>query len=82
MDVIVNKAAKKFLQQQFQEWYTNKICQQLNVGGETVLIDLRVSVVKPLGIKWMMKLYDYLKSRPEIVQNGFKGAGITDCLTN
>lgn len=58
MDVSVNKAAKNFLRQQFQEWYANKICEQLD--GE-VPVDLRLSVVKPLGAKWMMKLYDYLK---------------------
>lgn len=28
----------------------------------------------------MLKVYDYMKSNPEIIQNGFKGAGITDFL--
>ena len=55
MDFSVNKAAKKFLRQQFQDWYANKICEQLDGGGETVPINLILSVVKPLGAKWMMK---------------------------
>ena len=54
MDVSVNKAAKNFLRQQFQDWYASKICEG---GGETVPIDLRPSAVKPLGAKWMVKLY-------------------------
>ena len=82
LQLLGEQAAKNFLRQQFQDWYASKICKQLDGGGETVPIDLRLSVVKPLGAKWMVKLYDYLKSKPEIVQNGFKGAGITDCLTD
>ena len=30
----------------------------------------------------MIQLHDYLQSKPEIIRNGFKGAGIVDCLTN
>ena len=41
-----------------------------------------MSVVKPVGAKWMLKLYDYFKAHPEIIQNGFKGTGITDGLYN
>ena len=71
MDVSVNKATKNFLRQQFQDWYASKICEQLDGGGETVPIDLRLSVVKPLRARWMMKA---------IFQNEFKGAGITVLL--
>ena len=43
-------------------------------------VDLRLSIVKPLGARWIVKVYDYMKSNPEIIRNGFKGAGITDFL--
>ena len=46
-----------------------------------VLVDLRLSVVKPRGAQWMINLLDYLKSRPDVIR-GFKGAGIVDCLTD
>lgn len=39
-------------------------------------VDLRLSIVKPLGAQWMIALYDYFKSKPEIAKNGFKEAGI------
>ena len=78
MDINVNKAAKNFLRQQFQEWYANKIGEQLSDKEEMAPVDLKLSIMKPLGGRWMIKLYDYLKSKPEIIQNGFKGAGITD----
>ena len=38
-------------------------------------------MVKPLGAKWMMKLYDYFKTHPEIIQNGFRASGITEALS-
>ena len=81
LDVSVNKSAKTFLRQQFQEWYAQKICQQPSGETEKMPVDLKLSVMKPLGAHWMVKLYDYLKSKPEIIQNGFKGAGIKDFLT-
>ena len=43
-------------------------------------VDLKLSIMKPLGAQWMIKQYNYLKSKPDIVQNGFKGSGITDSL--
>ena len=43
-------------------------------------VNLKLSIMKPLGGQWMIKLYDYLKSKPEIIQKGFEGAGITDYL--
>ena len=33
-------------------------------------------MVKPLGAQWMIALYDYFQSKPEIAVNGFKEAGI------
>ena len=75
MDVSVNKAAKDFLCQRFREWYASQICQQIDEGDSSA-VDLRLNVVKPLGAQWMIQLYDYLKLHPEVIKNGFKGAGI------
>ena len=77
LDVSVNKSAKVFLRRQFQDWYSEQICQQLQRGDNAVQpVDLRMSITKPLGAKWMMGLYDYVKSKPEIIKNGFRQAGI------
>ena len=37
---------------------------------------LAMSVVKPLSVKWMIGVYDYMRTHPEIIKNGFKEAGI------
>ena len=38
-------------------------------------VDLRLSIVKPLGAQWMVKLYAYLKGKPDIIRNRFKEVG-------
>ena len=83
LDVSVNKPAKNFLRQQFHTWYAEQISQQLGekASAHAHPVDLRLSVVKPLGAQWMIKLYNYFKSKPEIIQNGFKAVGIVDCLS-
>ena len=80
LDLSINKAAKEFLRTEFKEWYAQELCSQLNEGKATEAIDLKLSVIKPLGAKWMVALHDHIKSNPDLVKNGFKEAGIFDCL--
>ena len=60
------------------------ICKQDIKSSEGIIIyytlDLRLSVMKPIGAQWMVKLYQYFKSKPEIITNGFKAAGIISIL--
>ena len=82
LDLSVNKAAKHFLRDQFQDWYARQISSAVQNNTEMKPVDLKLSIVKPLGAQWMIKLYNHLKSHPEIIQNGFRAAGITECLKN
>ena len=83
LDISVNKSIKVFLRQEFQNWYSDRLCAQLQ-GGESnpEPIDLKLSSVKPLGAQWMIKAHDHIRSHPEIVVNGFKGSGIYNCINN
>ena len=78
LDLSVNKPAKCFLRGKFEEWYSEKVCSQLSKGTETPVqpVDLRLSVVKPLGAKWMIQLFDHFKAHPDVIKNGFRAAGI------
>ena len=82
LNVSVNKAAKELLRQKFHDWYAQKICAQLEEEQPIVPVDLRLSVVKAVGAKWMIELYDCFKAKPEIIVSGFKGAGIVDYLAS
>jgi len=58
--------------------YSDQICDQLCRDIKPAKsVDLRLSIVKPLGAQWIICLYDYFKSKPDIAKNGFKEAGIT-----
>ena len=79
LDVSVNKAAKEFLRRKFQQWYSDQVYTQIKNGTSekaAVNVDLKLSIIKPLGAQWLIDLYDYFKSNTDIIQNGFKGAGI------
>ena len=81
LDVSVNKPAKAFLRNCFQTWYAEKIVSQMEENpSQFKPVDLKLSVMKPLGARWMIQLYDHFKSTPEVIVNGFKATGIFDCV--
>ena len=81
MDLSVNKATKEFLRSQFQAWYSEKISVQTTTSVSHITpVDLKLSIMMPIGAKWMVQLFDYFQARPEIISNGFSAAGITECL--
>ena len=49
LDLSINKTAKDFLCKCFQKWYDLKVCSQLEEKTSKELVDLRLSVMKPLG---------------------------------
>ena len=73
LDISVNKAAKKFLRNEFQEWYAGKVREQLQGTTLKQSVDLCLSIVKSLGAKWMVGFYDYVQNKPEITVNGLWG---------
>ena len=74
LDVSVNKSVKDYLRQQFQTWYSDQVCSQLDQKETTMKISpvsIQMSVVKPLGANWLISLFEYMISKPEIMINGF-----------
>ena len=76
LDLAVNKSVKDFLRSEFRDWYAKQVCSQLDEDC-VELIDLRLTTIKPLGAQWMANAFDYIKSKPEIIKNGFSSAGIS-----
>ena len=79
LDVSVNKPAKDFLKEKFREWYATQILQQLEQGtepDELQPVNMPLTTMKPLCAQWIVAMFDYFKAHPEIIVNGFKGAGI------
>ena len=79
MDLSVNKALKQSMKQQFSQWYSSMIYQ--NFTDEVPPpIDLRMSIMKPLGAKWLINAFKHIKADSTIIVNGFVASGITGIL--
>ena len=76
LDVSVNKAVKEHLRNLFQNWYSDQVSMKMKEGVQHPCIDLTMAVMKPLGAHWLIATFDYIKTNPKIILNGFKGAGI------
>lgn len=80
LDVSINKPVKDFLRRKFTDWYAEKIVAQQDSGTATQPVDMKLSIMKPIGAKWMIEAFDYIQSHPDMIRNGFKNVGITDFL--
>ena len=83
MDLSVNKPAKEFIKQKFQMWYAEQIHQQLQQSdsdGELEPVDLSMQIVKEVGSKWLVEMWEYLSNNPHLIVNGFVRSGICDAL--
>ena len=78
LNLSVNKSAKDYLKSQFQQWYSDQIFEQHNDSTPLQPVKFPMQVMKPLGAQWMINFYSYMQSKPDIVCNGFRAAGITE----
>ena len=63
------------MKQQFQEWHSERIFEQLQLGVDVKdlqPVDLKLSIMKHIGGSWIIALFDYLSSKPDIVTYGFR----------
>ena len=49
--------------------------------GENKMVDLRLSILKPLGAEWINFMHKHIQNNPTIVRNGFKAAGILESFS-
>lgn len=82
LDISVNKAAKAFIQNLYNEWFSNAVATQLNRGVEPsdVKVSSKLSDLKPLHASWTVKLYKHLCEEREMNIRGFDSAGISEAV--
>ena len=80
MDLSINKSVKDYLRDRFQKWYSSEIEKNYHQDEGASPIDLRMSIMKPLGAGSLVGAYNYIKEKVSLVKNGFKSAGITEIL--
>ncbi len=81
MDVSVNRAAKAFIEHEFQDWYANQILTNMRVDEELMPVNLSSTEMKHLGAKWLVRMFDHISDNPHLIVNGFIATGITDSIS-
>lgn len=84
LDVSVNRAAKSTIHKLYSAYYREEVTKQLEAGKQPhdVQVDLRISTLKPLHAKWIVKVYDRFQTQKgkDIIVNGFRRAGILEAI--
>ena len=82
LDITVNKPAKSFISNKYNEWFSKQVSQQLEKGIQPadVKVSLGLIELKVMHAKWILELYNHLCHQNEIVLNGFKAASITEAV--
>ena len=84
LDLTVNKPAKAFVSNKYQQWYADKVSKQMSQGvtPHDVKVDVKLSIVKPLHAEWVVEYYQrmQLASSKAIITNGFKKAKIREAI--
>ena len=84
LDLTVNGNAKRFMAKKFNNWYSEKISEQLESGKclEDVDVKLRLSTLKPIHAGWIVDFYNYITSEEgrKVIESGWQAAGIADAV--
>ena len=82
LDLKVKVHAKEFLKIKFEFWYAQQITNQLEGGTSLyyVQVPLKLSVFKPIQVKWLLGIYDHLRNTSDTIIKKFIMAGIKDAL--
>ena len=84
LDISVNKAAKAFIENLNNEWFSNQVAIQLKHGIDPadVKISSRLSDLKPLHASWIVEIYHHLSNEAEMIINGFDSAAVTEAVND
>ena len=81
LDIAINKPMKDRLRANFQSWYAKEVSKQLKTTSvKNVKVDVNLGVVKIPSAKWIIEAWREVETRPQMVVNGFRKAGILDAI--
>lgn len=82
MDILVNRAAKAFLEREFQDWYAKEVMKQIRTGDKLAPVYLNSVEMKHLSAKWIVKMFEHISNNPHHVLNKFIASGFTNTVSN
>ena len=82
LDITVNKPAKSFISNKYNEWFSEQVAKQLLKGipPADIQVSLNLDELKVMHARWISALYDYLCDQKEVILNGFQAAGIAEAV--
>ncbi len=80
LDLSFNVSLKRAMRDELITYQAQKFREQIRNAEENLRMDLRLSEIKPQHAKWLIRSFDLLKDRPQIIKNGWKQAGIVEAL--
>ena len=77
LDVSVNKPAKAFITNKYNDWYSQQVVDQLGKGVQPTQIQVsaKITDIKPLHARWIVGLYEHTNicaSRRRLLLKGFR----------
>ena len=84
LDVSVNKAAKSFIQNKYNDWFADQVFTQLQNGKDPtdVKISSKLSDLKSIHARWIVDWYNHVIKEKEMIVRGFNSAGISEAVQN
>lgn len=84
LDLSVNKAAKAFIQNQYNDWFSDQVARRLKKGiaPADIKISSKLSDLKPLHAGWIVNLFKHIQEEAELIEKGFSEAGISEAINN
>ena len=79
-----NKPFNDKLRRGFSEWCTLEVTKQLSdsVNTDAIFIDMLMSSIKELSLKWTVSAYNHILSSKDIIRNGFQKLYIIHAIEN
>ena len=71
-DLSVNKAAKSFIQNKYNDWFADQVFTKLQNGKDPtdVKISSKISDLKPIHAQWIVEWYNHKIKEKEIIVRG------------
>ena len=84
LDLSVNKAAKAFIQNKYNDWFADQVFTQLKNGKDhaDVKIWSKLLELKSIYATWIFEWYNHVIKEKEMIVRGFSSAGILGDVQN
>ena len=84
LDLSVNKVAKSFIQNKYNDWFADQVFTQLQIGKDStdVKISSKSSDLKPIHARWIADWYNHVIKKKEMIVRGSSSAGISEAVQN